>query len=189
MSLTNDLEYLVKTIERHGWNIHSCLQRGIDTQSHISELLNPLGIYVPPMLHELYQWHNGSIEGCGHSLFDEHEFLPLEEAISYYQQFVPIALRVDRDSQIDYTHCFPFATLMASQYAIYCDPKPFKGFFCPVLRLFQGHYIAFTNLETMVKTITAWYEGGAYNMDIVDKQAMDEIWCKLNPGLDALELL
>jgi hypothetical protein len=41
----------------------------------------------------------------------------------------------------------------------------------------------------MALTIIEWYKSGAYNMDIVDKNLMDEIWRKLNPNLDPIELL
>jgi hypothetical protein len=189
MSLTERLEQLVTTIEQRGWTIRPCLQPGIDTQKHISELIKPLGIHIPPSLYELYQWRNGTIESCGPPLFDEHEFLPLEEAILEYQQFVPIALQADPDTRIDYRYCFPFATLMGSQYVIYCNPRPFKGFTYPIIHLFQGDYIRFVNLEVMALTIIEWYKSGAYNMDIVDKNLMDEIWRKLNPNLDPIELL
>jgi hypothetical protein len=186
--LAAQLNKLVDTIEVAGWSIHDDLRPGIDRHS-IEVRLQPLRITIPSELYELYEWHNGQGSEDKYereSLFDEHYFLSIESAISEYHQIVPAYQYPE--SLIDFTHCFPFAHFEGSYYAVYCNPQPFRGFTNPIIHIFEGVCICFTNLETMLQTQIEWYRSGAWTPESVDVKRTKQIRDDLNPGV-ALELL
>ena len=83
--LTPILQALADMAAVHAPDYPQCLQPGL-SREQLQAMLQQAGFaYQPPQeWFELYQWHNGSIEGeeaMRTPLFHYHEFMPLEEAL------------------------------------------------------------------------------------------------------------
>jgi len=183
MALIDYLEELVTLLEQQGVPIRAQLLSGLEKEM-IDIYLKPLGLDVPPALYELYQWCNGTPVDTSDLFFDEHFFIPIETAVEEYQGFVPIRKQVHPLALLDYAKCFPFAQLEASYYTIYCDVQPFYGHLHPIIHIYQGNYIAFHNLETMLQTLIVWHQQGVLNPRLLDFQVREQIQRAYNPGLD-----
>lgn len=184
MTLAQRLDQLVEAIEQNGLSIQRCVQPGLDEVT-IANHLAPLNVSVPADLQALYQWGNGTVELCDVSLFDEHDFLSIHDALYEYNQLVSVHQTNQAIFGIDFTKCFPFASFMGSSYVVYCDEKPLHGLQYPVIRIFQGVDLCFLNIEAMIITLTEWYQSGAYRLKTLNEPLKLQIWHRINPGLPA----
>ncbi len=167
MAFTQALDSLVTTIECQGGSLRPWLQPGLPREA-IQARLTAVGLAAPPVVYELYHWHNGMHEAGATPLFDEHYFLPLDAALDEYAALVPAYTPHQQLFALDFTACLPFASFMGSYYVVYCHPQPVQGVLHPVVRIFEGVDLAFTNLPTMVQTMTQWYTSGAYQFTTHD---------------------
>lgn len=181
MSLIVGLEHLIDAIELRGTQLRPLVKPGL-SRAAIEQILLPLGFVPPPELIELYRWHNGMERNYSEiMMFGEHDFIPLENAVADYDEIVKNYIYAEH--QIDLSLCLPVAADPPSSIAMYCSDAPFDGLMHPMVGIFGHIWIAFEDLETMVRTSIAWFEEGIYDQSTIDQDRQKSIWRRLNPRI------
>jgi hypothetical protein len=178
MSFIHTLEALVSILERRDPTVRHALRPGLP-RSAIEAVLAPLPLAPPAELFDVDHWHDGiDTSYTTELILGEHTLLPLSEAVDEYHAIVHYY--PNPTSSLDRGRCFPFAAFQGSYLALYCDKRPFEGLVHPVIGIFEDVSIAFENLDAMVHTAIAWFEGGVYDAEPIDEQLRKVIWRQYN---------
>lgn len=197
--ITQKLNYLCQRIEDQGYPLNDDLNPGLDRWD-ILALTKFFPGDLPEELIELYQWRNGQIHGewqesadYGLSLFRDNYFIPLYLAEEYYQTIQQYYIH-DK-SQAFLRLVFPFAAFEGSTWVICCGEQPLKPELKhPIVSVFEGIEVFFFDLSSMLDTIVAWYQEGAYRIKQkrsgtytplldMDVNLERQIWERINPGV------
>ena len=182
------------------------------SDEEIREKLANVELELPEEIYELYRWRNG-VEG-GEDLksvvYPSMEFMPLDEAIEYYEDFVENSINLLDERDEDCQDVFKL--LDVSQVNIYGNKLifPFSRSncsFCAVLLSKEqqqrsiiidiadelGLSVIYRNLTSMTQTLAEYLETGAYYLDEQqeyylngDEEKMLPIFKKYNPGLSLI---
>ena len=205
--LTDSLNRIMQWLEENRPDYAASFLPGL-SDAEIREKLTNVELELPEEIYELYRWRNG-IEG-GEDLksvvYPSMEFMPLDEALEYYDDFVENQLNIFDEE--DYRNIFEL--LDANQVNLYSEQKylfPFSRSNCSFCNVFltkeqQCHSpiidkadelelsLIYRNLTTMMQTLAEYLETGAHYLDKEqeyylngDEEKMLPIFQKYNPGL------
>jgi SMI1/KNR4 family protein SUKH-1 len=185
MELIHALDEILEWHRRNNTPAARLIQPGLSE----AEIFNKLDV-VPFKLSrefvELYKWRNGTAPGETDedtSLFEYHQFLPLDEALSNFQVSYPIAQEFYELT--DWVQVF--ADPAGDGYGLCGGPgMPAEA---PVVFLLEGEglKVAFESLAKMMKAVAASFEQGAMTWQEggleTDFFAWGEIAHRLNPEI------
>ncbi len=189
MTITDKLNRLVGLIESKGYPLSQFLRPPLSLET-INSKSQSLPFDLPAEIIELYTWHDGIEENSEIPLFRDNRFLSWDEALEEYTMMCTYYVDDDINLEVDFRQSFPFAGFEGSLYVIPSEPQTSISQ-RPIINVFEGIDVYFPNLPTMLDTIHAWYQEGAYRitstengqveLDIDDRQEAT-IWARLNPG-------
>lgn len=158
------------------------------TLDEILEEIVALGIPLSDELYELYQWKNGTNDEAPSMVFPMFEFLPLRRVVEFVQQAESddmVRSLLTFDGQL----LLPFAAndgrycaTVISRRSTMTNPVVYIG------KQGSGEYIAFSNVTSMMFSLTECFETGAYYLDEdgyvdADSSRVASILRKHNPQL------
>jgi cell wall assembly regulator SMI1 len=179
------------------------------SDAEIREKLANVELELPEEIYELYRWRNGTEYGEDPKsvIFPCMEFMTLDEALEYYDDFVENTLDIFNDE--DYQDIFEL--LYVNQAHLYGDKKylfPFYRSNCDFLTVLlakekQQHSpiiniddalelsLIYRSLTSMMQTLAEYLEKGAHYLgeeDYLngDEEKMLPIFHKYNPGLELI---
>ncbi|UJB72221.1 SMI1/KNR4 family protein (plasmid) [Acaryochloris sp. 'Moss Beach'] len=171
------LDSLVSLIENQGYPISNYLHAGL-SQHEIDTLTEPFPSPFPEELNELYCWHNGQSSACKVPLFDDLNFLSIEEAINEY---LGIQFYKENNGDEYLTNCFPFAGYEGDVFVLPVGPQPLNANLSrPVIDIFEGIEVVYSSFTIMLDTMLSLYRDGAF---IVRPDGGEYGFLDINPRL------
>lgn len=178
--------------EIHDWLVKNdrpvvpLLQKGLSSDE-IDSITKNLPIKIPEELKKLYAWHNGTSKANGYILgdvdfFPGFHFIPLEDAIAYYQTFI-------KDLRWQ-SAWFPFfANGGGDFFVVQCQEHPTEQ--APVIGFMIGtddHEVEYHSIEKMLQTFSECYKRGVYFLNedgYIESKPYKEVAISnvINPGL------
>ncbi|MBV6627981.1 MAG: SMI1/KNR4 family protein [Rivularia sp. (in: Bacteria)] len=209
--LTDSLNRIMQWLEKNRPDYAASFLPGL-SDAEIREKLASVELELPEEIYELYRWRNGVEDGEDSKsvIYPCMEFMPLDEAIEYYEDFIEnfINLLDERDEDCQDV----FKLLDSSQVNIYGNKLIFpfcrsNCSFCAVLlsEEQQQHSmiidiadelslsVIYRSLTSMMQTLAEYLETGAHYLDEQqeyylngDEEKMLPIFQKYNPGLELI---
>lgn len=209
--LTDSLNQIMRWLEENRPDYAASFLPGLNDEEIRKKLTN-VELELPLEIYELYRWRNG-VEG-GEDLksvvYPSMEFMPLDEAMEYYQDFIKNSINLLDEKDEDCRDVYKL--LDANQVNIYGNKLifPFSRSncsFCAVLLSEEqqqnsliidiadelGLSVIYRSLTSMMQTLAEYLETGAHYLDEEqeyylngDEEKMLPIFQKYNPGLDLI---
>lgn len=130
---------------------------------------------LPPVLTELYTWHNGMKDNL--PLFREFTLFPLEEALAEYELACEIAEETASEDDEDLLwkdSWFPVMGYMGDYLLLDCDPEAPRPGHIWFKANADNPYPWYDSLEQMLVTIRTCFAEGAYFFD--EDEILSEDW-------------
>ncbi|MGB6295327.1 MAG: hypothetical protein WBF90_03980 [Rivularia sp. (in: cyanobacteria)] len=206
--LTDSLNQIMQWLEENRPDYAASFLPGLNDEEIRKKLAN-VELELPLEIYELYRWRNGTQNGEDPKsvIYPCMEFMPLDEALEYYDDFIENQLEIFDEE--DYRNIFEL--LDANQVYLYGEQKYLFPFyrsncsFCNVFLTKEQQYhspiidkadelglsLIFRSLTSMMQTLAEYLETGAHYLDEEDYLNGDEekmlpIFQKYNPGLDLI---
>ena len=203
--LTDSLNQIMRWLEENRPDYAASFLPGL-SDAEIREKLANVELELPEEIYELYRWRNGTEYGEDPKsvIFPCIEFMTLDEALEYYDDFVENTLEIFNDE--DYQ-----SILDVNQVNLYGEKKHLFSFYrsnCDFLAVLlakekQQHSpiiniddalelsLIYRSLTSMMQTLAEYFETGAYYLGEEgyldgDEEKMLPIFQKYNPGLDLI---
>ena len=181
MTLTDSLNQILEWHRRNNTPASRLLQPGL-SEDEIMSKLQPLPFKVSRELVELYSWRDGTAlgeEGEDTSFFEIHRFLPLDEAVSNFQEVHPEAK--DSDELSNWVQVFQDIT--SDGYAVSGGPEMVDC--SPVVLLMEGEVEkVFSSLAKMMETVAAAFRAGAMGWEDDEMETDFFAWAELARRID-----
>jgi hypothetical protein len=187
--LESKLDRLAEAFDARGIPVQSNL-RPRASDEELDELAQRLNVALPKDLRALYRWRNGHVDPeAGNVLrFRDTKFIALDAIQPAHRLVNEIYGGYDDDPDnlpllVDLAECVPIAEFMESWLVVACGPQTATTRSRhPVFLAFQGVYLVFYSIESMVDTCIDWVEQPEYRPD-GETPNEHEIWERHNPDI------
>ncbi len=184
-TLIDSLNHILEWHEKNQTMAAQLIQPGLSEQEIVRQL-EAVPFKMSREFIELYKWRNGVRVGEGGELasfFEFHRFLPLDEALSDFQESYPIMQEFYELT--DWVQVFQDPA--GDGYGLSGGPQIVQQ--APVVFLFEGEgvHVVFDSLEKMMETVAAALDEGVMTCEEgeldTDFFAWGEVAHRLNPGI------
>lgn len=206
-ALTDSLNRIMQWLEKNRPDYAASFLPGL-SDSEIRDKLANIELELPLEIYELYRWRNGTQNGEDPKsvIFPCMEYMPLDEAIEYYDDFLENTINIfdEQDFQDifelldanqinqygDKKYLFPFYRSNCDFLAVLLSKE--KQQYSPIINIDDVLELSFVyrNLTAMMKTLAEYLKTGAHYLDEEqeyylngDEEKMLPIFQKYNPGL------
>jgi hypothetical protein len=185
INLHTKLDQFTTVLRAHNYLVGDPFQPGL-SRAEITDLARTLPFKLPEEVYQLYTWRNGTKADIDLSLFGDHIFIPLEQAIQESR---------DIEQYYEITKVLPFASFQGSWLVLPAEPyaadidlwPPLSDTIQaerPIIHIFEGVAVFAYSLETMLDMIMAWFTQGVAELDTLYAQDVRQrIQEQYNPGL------
>jgi cell wall assembly regulator SMI1 len=185
MTLIDSLNQILEWHRKTGTPASRLIRPGL-SEDEILSRLRVLPFKLSREFIELYKWHNGvqiGEEGEDTNFFEYHRFLPLDEALSNFQDSYPIMKKFYELT--DWVQVFEDPA--GDGYGLSGAPEEAEQ--APVVFLFEGEgvQVVFSSLAKMMETVAVSFKEGAMGWEDeqleIDFFAWGEVAHRLNPEI------
>jgi hypothetical protein len=162
--LIGGLERIVTWLEENSPSGFTAFLPGLEPET-VSTKLGALPCRVSQEVHDLYQWHNGMVEGLEQMLFVYHDFMSLDRAIEFFEYLNDDELQRFRQRDGEPQYFFPIFDFEGEYFAVVGSATVAST--APVYHITKhlDCSLAFNSLTAMIQTIAEAYESGDYTID------------------------
>ena len=208
--LTDSLNRIMQWLEENRPDYAESFLPGLSDEE-IREKLSNFELELPEEIYELYRWRNGTQNGEDSKsvIFPCMEYMSLDEALEYYDDFVENTIDVfdEQDFQGifelldtkqinqygDKKYLFPFYRSNCDFLAIFLSKE--RQYYSPIINIDDVLELSFIyrNLTSMMQTLAEYLETGTHYLDEQqeyylngNEEKMEPIFKKYNPGLELI---
>ena len=208
--LTDSLNRIMQCLEENRPDYAASFLPGL-SDAEIRGKLSNFELELPEEIYELYRWRNGTQNGEDSKsvIFPCMEYMSLDEALEYYDDFVENTIDVfdEQDFQGifelldtkqinqygDKKYLFPFYRSNCDFLAIFLSKE--RQYYSPIINIDDVLELSFIyrNLTSMMQTLAEYLETGTHYLDEQqeyylngNEEKMEPIFKKYNPGLELI---